>query len=593
MRHYGVFAGLIRIKKSALSRLFFLLMSLVVLSIIIVISVWTVNVHKNVHELSDSYISDIVRNANSKFENDLYTLRSNLSTITANDNTRTYLLYPTAENKAAAREYLLNNFDILTNDINGIALISPNATITAGAYFPESLSETELYKSVTENSESTVILNRRTIYKTSPQSGIALAKAVTFRGRVLGIVLLDLKSSIITNHFGISHMNGLLRTVILDPDNNIIFTNESDLNENKLSVLLSHVNQNKPLENLSTATIDGDEYFITAKRFSSSPDWLNITFCPTKSLYSSYRQMLRLLMTIMIFIILITVLLSLLTFSSTKKSFKQLSDHIEKIDLNNINEIKSFTPSANDSEIVMISDKINQLVDTISEQLKSINSLEEKKRMDEIQILKAQINPHMIYNTLNVIQTSAEYQKNTTISEISKSLAMLLRYSVTDTDKLVLLKNEFEYIKGYMTLMQHKFVNDIHLEIMADDSVLNCMTLKMLLQPIVENSLKHGFTDKPGQFIIIKAYRNDNKVLIKITDNGLGIAPDKLKNILNPDFDSLSHLGLNNVNRRLKLTFGNEYGISISSIPCIQTSVLIEIPYISPSQQQKEIEKYE
>ncbi len=584
MKHYGVFAGLIRIKKSALSRLFFLLMSLVVLSIIIIISVWTVNVHKNVHELSDSYISDIVRNANSKFENDLYTLRSNLSTITANDNTRTYLLYPTAENKAAAREYLLNNFDILTNDINGIALISPNATITAGAYFPESISETDLYKSVTENSESTVILNRRTIYKTSPQSGIALAKAVTFRGRVLGIVLLDLKSSIITNHFGISHMNGLLRTVILDPDNNIIFTNESDLNENKLSVLLSHVNQNKPLENLSTATIDGDEYFITAKRFSSSPDWLNITFCPTKSLYSSYRQMLRLLMTIMIFIILITMLLSLLTFSSTKKSFKQLSDHIEKIDLNNINEIKSFTPSANDSEIVMISDKINQLVDTISEQLKSINSLEEKKRMDEIQILKAQINPHMIYNTLNVIQTSAEYQKNTTISEISKSLAMLLRYSVTDTDKLVLLKNEFEYIKGYMTLMQHKFVNDIHLEIMADDSVLNCMTLKMLLQPIVENSLKHGFTDKPGQFIIIKAYRNDNKVLIKITDNGLGIAPDKLKNILNPDFDSLSHLGLNNVNRRLKLTFGNEYGISISSIPCIQTSVLIEIPYIPPSQ---------
>lgn len=593
MKHYGVFAGLIRIKKSALSRLFFLLMSLTVLSIIIIISVWTVNVHKNVHELSDSYISDIVRNANSKFENDLYTLRSNLSTITANDNTRTYLLYPTAENKAAAREYLLNNFDILTNDINGIALISPNATITAGAYFPESISETDLYKSVTENSESTVILNRRTIYKTSPQSGIALAKAVTFRGRVLGIVLLDLKSSIITNHFGISHMNGLLRTVILDPDNNIIFTNESDLNENKLSVLLSHVNQSKPLENLSTATIDGDEYFITAKRFSSSPDWLNITFCPTKSLYSSYRQMLRLLMTIMIFIILITVLLSLLTFSSTKKSFKQLSDHIEKIDLNNINEIKSFTPSANDSEIVMISDKINQLVDTISEQLKSINSLEEKKRVDEIQILKAQINPHMIYNTLNVIQTSAEYQKNTTISEISKSLAMLLRYSVTDTDKLVLLKNEFEYIKGYMTLMQHKFVNDIHLEIMADDSVLNCMTLKMLLQPIAENSLKHGFTDKPGQFIIIKAYRSDNKVLIKIADNGLGIAPDKLKNILNPDFDSSSHLGLNNVNRRLKLTFGNEYGISISSIPCIQTSVLIEIPYIPPSQQQKEIEKYE
>ena len=576
MKHCGIFDGLIKIKKSVLSRLFFLLMSFTILSIIIIIAVWTVNTHKNVHELSDSYISDIVRNANSKFENDLYTLRSNISTIAANDTVHRYLLSPTQENRSAAREYLLNNFDILTNDVNGIALISPDVTRAAGAYFPENLNHTEFYKSIAESGNTTVLLNRRFIYQTSSRSGIALAKAVTSQDGVLGIVLLDLKNSIIVNHFGISHMNGLLRTVLLDPDKNIIFTNEPGLDETKLSVLLD--------------SIDGEESFIMATKFTSSPNWLNITFCPTKQLYASYRQMLRLLMTIMIFVILTTVLLLTLTFSSTKKSFKQLSDHIETINLNNINEIKSFTPSANDSEIVMISDKINQLVDTISEQLKSINSLEEKKRVDEIQILKAQINPHMIYNTLNVIQTSAEYQKNTTISEISKSLAMLFRYSVTETDKLVLLEKEFEYLKGYMTLMQHKFVNDIHLEIMADDSVLSCMTLKMLLQPVVENSIKHGFTDKPGQFILIKAYRSDNKVFIKITDNGVGIAPDKLKNLFHPDSGNASHLGLNNVNRRIKLTFGNEYGISISSIPFVQTSVMIEIPYIPAAQQRKESE---
>ncbi len=590
MKHCGIFDGLMKIKKSALSRLFFLLMSFTILSIIIIIAVWTVNVHKNVHELSDSYISDIVRNANSKFENDLYTLRSNIRTIAANDTVHRYLLSPTQENRSAAREYLLNNFDILANNVNGIALISSDVSLTAGAYFPENISKTELYKSIAESDGDIVLLNRRFIYQTSSRSGITLAKAITSQDRVLGIVLLDLKNSIIVNHFGISHMNGLLRTVILDPNNNIIFTNEPGFGEPMLSVLLDSINRNKLYESLSTIDIDGEEYFIMAKKFTSSPNWLNITFCPTKQLYASYRQMLRLLMTIMIFVILTTVLLLTLTFSSTKKSFKQLSDHIETINLNNINEIKSFTPSANDSEIVMISDKINQLVDTISEQLKSINSLEEKKRVDEIQILKAQINPHMIYNTLNVIQTSAEYQKNTTISEISKSLAMLLRYSVTDTDKLVLLEKEFEYLKGYMTLMQHKFVNDIHLEIMADDSVLSCMTLKMLLQPVVENSIKHGFTDKPGQFILIKAYRSENKVFIKITDNGVGIAPDKLKNLFHPDSGNASHLGLNNVNRRIKLTFGNEYGISISSIPFVQTSVMIEIPYIPAAQQRKESE---
>ena len=584
-----VLSNLIKVKRSIFSRLFFPLIFLTVLSIIVTISVWTINVHKNIHELSDSYISDIVRNANSKFENDLYALRSNISTIASTDEVRRYLLYTTQETKSVAREYLLNNLNILATDINGIAVISPGTSLTVGAYFPDNFSETDIYASIIESDEETITLNRSLIYKKSAQSGIMLAKKVIFQNRILGIILLDLKNSIIINHFGISHMNGLLRTVILDPENNIVFTNESDLNKDKLSTLLDHIKRSKSFEKLSTIDINGEEYFITAKRFSSSPDWLNITFCPTKSLYSSYHQMLKLLMTIMVFVILTTVLLLTLAFSSTKKNFKQLCDHIETIDLNNINEIKNFNPATNDIEIVMISDKINQLVNTISEQLKSINSLEKKKRIAEIQILKAQVNPHMIYNTLNVIQTIAEYQKNTTISDISKSLAMLLRYSVTDTDKLVLLKNEFEYLKGYMTLMQHKFANDIRLDIMADESVTNCMTLKMLLQPIVENSLKYGFTDKPGQFIIIKAYRTNNKVMIKITDNGLGITPDKLKNLLNPDFDDSSKLGLNNVNRRIKLTFGNEYGISISSIPSVQTSVLIDIPYISASQQQKEI----
>ena len=580
MRAGQLLTNLLKERKSAISRLFLLLMSLTVISIIVIISVWTFNVHNTVHELSEYYISDIVRNANSKFEKDLYVLRSNVKTITESTAVRNYASDPTDQNRQTVREYLVSNLNLLINDIRGIAFISPDSDITAGAYFPENLAHSEWYARVTKAGGNPIIFNRKNISGLQNVKGISIAAAVIKDSTPVGVIVMDLSESVITSHFGMNHMNGLLRTMILDPDNDIIFVNQSDINKDKIIGILDNINSERKFDSLNSVKFDGEEYFVMAKRFSASPDWLNITFCPTKSLYSSYNQMLRLLMTIMVLVIFITIILSMLTFSSTKKSFKQLSQHIETIDLNNINEVQAFAPSSDDSEIIMISDKINQLVETISDQLGAINALEEKKRIDEIQILKAQINPHMIYNTLNVIQTSAEYQKNTTISEIAKSLAVLLQYSVTDTDKLVKLQNEFEYIRNYITLMQHKFINDIHLEVMAEDSILNCMTLKMLLQPIVENSIKHGFSDKPGQYIIIKAYRSDNKILIKITDNGLGIAPAKLDDIFRQEDMGSKHLGLNNVSRRLKLTFGSEYGIKVSSIPSVQTTVIIEIPYI-------------
>lgn len=565
--------------KSMISRLFLILISLTVISIATIVSVWVFNVHQTITYLSEFYINDIVRSANSNFENDLYDTRSAVATMAGNTSVKQFLEQPDAS-KENLREYLLNNLSLFSENINGITVLSASNNLSVGAYFPPDADKTEWYKTVTEQTDKTVLLSRSEIYQNDNKAGIALAKAITAGNETIGIIVADLKENIITKHFGMNHMNGLLRTMILDSENNVIYTNASALSADTVSadeLIKNYSAANK----LTSIKINGEEYFVAAKKFSSSPDWLNITFCPTKTLYESYNQMLRLIITIIILVILVTLLLSMLSFYSTKKGFNQLSRHISTINLMDIDKVKSFTPSVNDSEIIMISDKINQLVHTISEQLTAINELEEKKRVDEIKILKAQINPHMIYNTLNVIQTTAEYQKNTKISEISKSLSMLLRYSVTDTDKLVTLSDEFEYIRGYLTLIQHKFVNDIQLEIVAEDSILSCMTLKMLMQPIVENSIKHGFKDKPGQYIIIKAYKNEDNIFIKITDNGLGIPPDKLSELLDPSPETASeHLGLNNINRRLKLTFGNRYGIEISSIPSVHTTVIIEIPYI-------------
>ena len=568
------------VKKSIFSRLFFILLSITIISIIIIISIWTTNVYNIIRDLSQYYITDIVRNANSKFENNLYSLRSNLEIISGNKDVKTFAASPEKIDKSTVQNYLSDSFSLISTDVTGIAIITPNDIRAIGSYFPENSSSTDWYDEIIHADGNIVFLTRSRTSEKSLSEKISIGKAIIVNNHPCGAVVFDVKESVIIKYFGISHMNGLLRTVLASPDADIIFSNEQDISFDKLSGMIKNIKEDSSYDSLLTINLDGEEYFVLAKKFSSSPDWLNITFCPTKKLYSSYNQLIRLLMMIMLLVILITVLLASVSFSSTNKSFHQLSDYIDMIDLNNINKIKSFTPTSNDTEIGMISEKVNHMVNTISDQLQTINDLEEKKRIDEIQILKAQINPHLIYNTLNMIQTSAEYQKNTNISSIAKSLAMLLKYSVTDTDKLVTLQNEFDYIQHYVTIMQNKFINDITLTIMAEDAVRDCMVLKMVLQPIVENSIKHGFTDKPDQHIIIKAYQDNDKILIKITDNGLGISTEQLPKLLQPSNEGGSHLGLNNVNRRLKLTFGSEYGISISSIPAAQTTVCIEIPFI-------------
>lgn len=570
----------LNIKKSFLSKLFFLLISLMLVSIIIIISIWTFNTYGVIGNLSQSYISDIARNANSKFESDLFTLRSDLEAITGNSDVKAYASAGNDTESEALNAYLYNCYSLINSDVVGIAVITPSKSKTIGSFFSENSADSTWYREILNANGKTILINRSIMQYGTIQQKISIGCAIMSYGSPCGVVVFDIRDSMIIKYFGINHMNGVLRSMLIDPDGNIIFTGEQNLRYEDMFDTIQYIKNSSVYDTIITADIDGSEYFVMAKKFSSSPDWINITVCQSEKIYSEYNRLIRMLMLFMLLVILITMLLAFLSFSSIRKGFNRLSDYIGSIDLNNIDKISNSALPSGDDEIGMISQKVNRMVKTISDQMYTINALEEKKRIDEIQILKAQVNPHLIYNTLNIIQTTAEYQKNTTISSIAKSLALLLRYSVTDTDQLVTLQNEFDYIKSYITIIQHRFINDINLTIMADDSVKQCRTLKMILQPIVENSIKHGFTDAPGQHIVIKAYRDGDSIFIKITDNGLGIPKEKLPQLSDASVEGGSHLGLNNVNRRLKLTFGNRYGLTISSIPNTQTTVGIEIPFM-------------
>lgn len=576
------FFYLFNIKKNILSRLFVALIIIMFISLLAIMFIWNNSIHKTINNLSLSHVTDVVKNANSKLENDLHDLFVNLETASNNHAITEYFFNPDDLNTANLEQYLRDTYDVHNSNLKGIALITEDKIFTAGtSYFPENIRESEWYRSIIENNGNAVIVNLGSNPKSSLDNyftNYGLGMLLKHKNAGRSVLLFSIAQQFLSKNFDTNDMNGSLNTIIIDENKNIVFSNAPNIKKEQIDILSNAAEQNIS-NSFKSIDLQGEKYLMTAKRFASRPKWTNITFFPKNILYKNYLDTISLTVCCMVILTFIAVLTSYIISSKLSKKIQNLSSYIDNIDFTHLTVRPEFNLKGSD-EIDNIYIKINQMVDTIANQINTISELEEKRHAYEMQSLKAQINPHLIYNTLNAIQSLAEIQNSQNISAITKSLSELLQYSVDSTDSLVPLADEIQYIKNYVQIMQHKFLNKINLVINIEEDLSRCLMLKMTLQPIVENSLKHGLRDVPNEYIMIKAYRSETGVSIKIIDNGVGIEPDILNNLLKSPDENSSHIGLNNINRRIKLTFGEEYGISIYSTVGIQTTVIIDIPYL-------------
>lgn len=236
-----------------------------------------------------------------------------------------------------------------------------------------------------------------------------------------------------------------------------------------------------------------------------------------------------------------------------------------------------------DDEISAIASRFNKMISRINQLVEEVKGATFKQKEAEIRALEAQINPHFLYNTLDTINWMAIEKEEHEISNMLKSLAQILRYSVNKSNSIVKLREEIEWLKQYIYLQQYRFNHSFECLMHIEDNVLDCNVHKLLFQPFIENVIIHGFEGRrSGGILKISIKDMENAILITIEDNGKGMKKEiveALNSVENIGIDTQgSGLGVKNVFNRIKMYYGDIGSWKVSSKPGEGTIIHLQIP---------------
>jgi two-component system sensor histidine kinase YesM len=313
--------------------------------------------------------------------------------------------------------------------------------------------------------------------------------------------------------------------------------------------------------------------------------WKIIGISYLDEIVENRKSLSTLVVFISIFSLLFVIAASLFVSAKISEPIKKLEREMKKVESGNFNiDIDIDIDAQSEDEVKRLSKAFNMMVKRIQNLMEQIISEQEAKRKSELKALQAQINPHFLYNTLDSIVWMNENKDYAGVTTMVVALSQFFRISISRGKELIPVSDEIEHIKSYLTIQKIRYKNKFTFNIDAQPEALGYKTLKLILQPIVENAIYHGVEQLYDEGIInIRVSVEGETVLFQVIDNGYGIKPDILKNILNRKDGSKSDhggVGLKNVNERIKLFFGELYGIEIFSTLDVGTTVNIRIPII-------------
>ncbi len=308
--------------------------------------------------------------------------------------------------------------------------------------------------------------------------------------------------------------------------------------------------------------------------------WKLVGVVPVDSPFGNSGELLLFFLFIVLFSVFLLTFVNLHLSERISVPIKALDKAVKRLEAGS-NEVD--IPIQGPYEIEHLGRSILSMVRTMRQLMDDMVRQEAAKRRSELDVLQAQINPHFLYNTLDSVVWMIENERTQEAILMITSLARLFRIFLSRGNNIIPIQDELEYAQHYLTIQKMRYKNKFSTEITADENILGLYTIKLIVQPVLENAIYHGMAYADGDGVIqIRAFEQGTDVVIEVEDNGPGMPQEAVEKLLDEGYVSPtskgSGIGFRNVHQRLRLAFGPAYGLTIHSEPDVGTRVEIRFP---------------
>lgn len=573
---------------SSIQSVIFATVAVLVLSAVVIVTGVSMRfTNTSIFENSSQYTQTIIQQMNQNIDFYIDYMENIAYLISSNEDVQDYLFSDEIDSEGRYR--ILKQFETILDsrsDIRNVGIIGKSGRMlinngSKSVNHDLNLNTQEWYTQALNSPEGPTLTSSHVQHIISGERPwvITLSRGIRDRsgsGEKEGVFFIDLNYSAISGLCDQSTVGTKGYAFILDAKGNIVYHPQQQLYNELQTENISLIMDTDDDTVLTGTGNNGKLYSISR---SDKTGWTVVDCTNVRELLSKSRQAQSIYVLTAVVLVIVALLFSRFMARSITLPIQKLRDSMKKVQEGDFSVSDVVVDSRN--EIGSLTKSFDVMTHRIQELMEQNVHEQEQKRKSELKALQSQINPHFLYNTLDSIIWMEEGKKNEEVVLMTASLARLLRQSISNEDEVVPIANEVEYARGYLTIQKMRYKDKLEFQIDVDPSILHIPLIKLVLQPIIENAIYHGLKYKESKgLLIIKGFPKDGNAVLQVIDDGVGMDEETLAHIY--DRHKVNYhsngVGVYNVQKRLKLYYGEDYGITYESVVGKGTTATITIP---------------